>query len=133
MLCACTCTTPNLHQPVLYHTSEVLPNLPHFAVWVVATMQTSSAINIRSTCVAWKKWTKNSKYTLTFFLSSSISMGGTGTTIMRLYMYMNYGVIIIKPSQTLPKTHMPPTTPPTTCIPTYHHHHGKDLFTCKLM
>ena len=129
MLCACTCTTPNLHQSVLYHTNEVLPNLSYFAVWVVATAQTSSTINIRSTCVAWKEWTKNSNYNPNIFLPSSIFMGGTGTTVIRLYMYMNYGVIIIKPNPTLPTTKMPPAIPPTTYLPTYHHHHGKDLFT----
>ena len=69
VLCACTCTTPNLHQSVLYHTNEVLPNLSYFAVWVVATAQTSSTINIRSTCVAWKEWTKNSNYNPNIFFA----------------------------------------------------------------
>ena len=32
------------------------------SVCIVATTQTSSKINIRSTCVAWKEWTQNSNY-----------------------------------------------------------------------
>ena len=35
-----TCTTPNIHQPGLYCTNEVLSNMSYFAVWVVATTQT---------------------------------------------------------------------------------------------
>ena len=37
--CACACTTPNLHQPGLYCTIEILLYLPYFAVWVDAATQ----------------------------------------------------------------------------------------------
>ena len=38
--CAFKFTTPNLRQPRLYRTNEVLSNLPCFALWVVGTTQT---------------------------------------------------------------------------------------------
>ena len=102
--CACTCTTPNLHQPEpgLYCINGVLSNLPSFVAWVVATTQTSSKINIKSRCFAWKEWTQNSNYSPNSFFFAKFSLCGWCWDSCREVLYMNYRAIMIKANLTLP-------------------------------
>ena len=86
--CACTYTTPNLHQPEpgLHCINGVLSNLPSFVAWVVAMTQTSSKINIRPRCFAWKEWTQNSNCSPNIFFSAKCNLCGwcwpAGTAVM---------------------------------------------------
>ena len=72
---------PKLHQPGLYRTTEVLSNLPHFAVWVVVTSKTSSKISIKPSCVAWKEWVQNFNYNPNIFAKFHLC----GTAVTRFY------------------------------------------------
>ena len=50
-------------------------------------------------CVAWKEWTQNSNYNPNIFLKSHLC-GWYWYSSCHKALYMNYGVIIIKPKLT---------------------------------
>ena len=121
--CGCTCTTPNLNQPGLYHFNEVLSNLSYFAVWIVAATRTSSKINIRSTCVAWKEWTQNVTKP-TFFAKFHLCgwyWDSCYGAIYELWCHNNQG----QPTLTY---NLGTTYHTTYNIHIYYHLHGKELF-----
>ena len=100
--CACACTTPNLHQPGLYCTNDWGLVESATLCSLGCSHQTSSKISIRSTCVAWKEWTQISNYNLNIFVNFNLC--GWYWDSYHEVLYMNHGVIIIKPNLTLSTT-----------------------------
>ena len=116
---ACACTTPNLHQPWLYHTNKVLFNQPCFAVWLIATAQTFQKLMEGLCLLHGKNWPKMPITTPTFFfLQSPISVG-----VWVILEQLSWGCIDElwchnnQANLTLPTTKVPPPIPPTAYIP----------------